>query len=69
MARTTSDQKRSLSTSDSSVRLRLVMSLIDQLNTARGDMRALIEALAREPAEVRGRITAHVQGVRAIRRG
>lgn len=49
--------------------LRLVMSLIDQLNTARGDMRALIEALAREPAEVRGRITANVQDVRAIRRG
>lgn len=47
--------------------LRLVMSLLDQLNTARGDMRALIEALASEPAEVRGRITARVHGIRTIR--
>ncbi|MCQ0969078.1 hypothetical protein MLD63_01340 (plasmid) [Paracoccus sp. TK19116] len=34
----------------------LVMSLIDQLNTMRGDMRALIEAVAAEPDEVRTRI-------------
>ena len=47
--------------------LRLVMSLIDQLNTARGDMRALIEARASEPAEVRGRIMTHVRGVRRVR--
>ncbi|TBN37766.1 hypothetical protein EYE42_14060 [Paracoccus subflavus] len=45
----------------------MVMSLIDQLNTARGDMRALIQALASEPAEVRGRIMAHVHGIRTIR--
>lgn len=49
--------------------LRLVMSLIDQLNTARGDMRALIQAVASEPDEVRGRIMAHVRGVRTIPRG
>lgn len=36
--------------------LRMVMSLVDQLNTARGDMRALIAAVAAEPDEVRLRI-------------
>ncbi|MBU3030897.1 hypothetical protein [Paracoccus marinaquae] len=36
--------------------LRMVMSLIDQLNTARGDMRALMQAVAAEPDEVRIRI-------------
>lgn len=36
--------------------LRMVMSLLDQLNTARGDMRALIKAVAAEPDEVRIRI-------------
>ena len=46
--------------------LAMVMSLIDQLNTARGDMRALIQAVATEPDEVRGRIMAHVRSVRVI---
>jgi chaperone modulatory protein CbpM len=36
--------------------LTLVMSLLDQLNTARGDMRALMQAVAAEPDEVRLRI-------------
>lgn len=36
--------------------LAMVMSLIDQLNTARGDMRALMQAVASEPDEVRVRI-------------
>jgi chaperone modulatory protein CbpM len=36
--------------------LTLVMSLLDQLNTARGDMRALMQAVAAEPDEVRQRI-------------
>ena len=38
--------------------LGMVMSLIDQLNTMRGDMRALMHAVAAEPDEVRGRIHA-----------
>ena len=36
--------------------LGMVMSLLDQLNTMRGDMRALMSAVAAEPDEVRGRI-------------
>ncbi|SNR40030.1 chaperone modulatory protein CbpM [Paracoccus sediminis] len=44
----------------------MVMSLIDQLNTARGDMRALIQAVATEPDDVRGRIITHVRNVRVI---
>ncbi|MDB6176465.1 hypothetical protein PAF17_02980 [Paracoccus sp. Z330] len=36
--------------------MHLVMSLVDQLNTARGDMRALMHAVAEEPDEVRLRI-------------
>ncbi|MDO5611617.1 MAG: hypothetical protein Q4G14_00050 [Paracoccus sp. (in: a-proteobacteria)] len=36
--------------------LDMVMSLIDQLNTMRGDMRALMQAVAAEPDEVRTRI-------------
>lgn len=47
--------------------LSMVMSLIDQLNTARGDMRALIQAVATEPDEVRGRIMTYVRSVRVVR--
>lgn len=36
----------------------LVLSLVDQLHAARRDWRALIDALAREPADVRERILA-----------
>lgn len=36
--------------------LAMVISLIDQINTMRGDMRALMQAVAAEPAEVRRRI-------------
>ncbi|MRX51225.1 hypothetical protein GI374_12375 [Paracoccus sp. S-4012] len=36
--------------------LGMVMSLMDQLNVLRGEMEALMEALAAEPAEVRTRI-------------
>lgn len=46
--------------------LRMVMSLIDQLNTARGDMRALIRAVATEPPEVRGRIRQSVRRLRVV---
>ena len=48
--------------------LAMVMSLIDQLNTARGDMRALIQAVATEPDEVRGRIMTHVRSIRVTGR-
>ncbi|PHQ70080.1 MAG: hypothetical protein COB97_05840 [Paracoccus sp.] len=44
--------------------LQLVMSLIDQLNTARGDMRALMRAVASEPDEVRIRIHHSVRQIR-----
>ena len=44
--------------------LRMVMSLIDQLNTMRGDMRALMQALATEPDEVRTRIHTVVRRLR-----
>lgn len=47
--------------------LTMVMSLIDQLNTARGDMRALMQAVAAEPDEVRGRITQTVHSIRVVR--
>lgn len=46
--------------------LPMVMSLIDQLNTARGDMRALIQAVATEPDEVRGRIVTSVRRLRVV---
>ncbi|AUH33822.1 hypothetical protein [Paracoccus tegillarcae] len=36
--------------------LSMVMSLVDQLNSMRGDMRALMQAVATEPDEVRTRI-------------
>lgn len=46
--------------------LSMVMSLIDQLNTARGDMRALMQAVAAEPDEVRGRISTTVRSIRIV---
>lgn len=49
--------------------LAMVMSLIDQLNTARGDMRALIQAVASEPDEVRGRIQTSVRRLRIMTPG
>lgn len=36
--------------------LSLVLSLVDQLNAVRGDMRAMLEALAAEPPETRARL-------------
>lgn len=44
--------------------LGMVMSLIDQLNGARGDMRALMQAVAAEPDEVRIRIHRRIRDVR-----
>ncbi|MFC3629160.1 hypothetical protein ACFOM8_06835 [Paracoccus angustae] len=49
--------------------LPMVMSLIDQLNTARGDMRALIQAVASEPDDVRGRIRRSVRQLRIVTLG
>ncbi|MDO5646998.1 hypothetical protein [Paracoccus sp. (in: a-proteobacteria)] len=46
--------------------LTLVLSLIDQLSGLRGDMRALMAALASEPPEVRQRLRSHVQRVRVV---
>jgi len=46
--------------------LGMVMSLIDQLNTARGDMRALMQAVAAEPDEVRVRIHRRIHEVRVL---
>lgn len=48
--------------------LAMVMSLIDQLNTVRADMRALIQAVATEPDEVRGRIRQTVRRLRIVTR-
>ncbi|WP_372840717.1 chaperone modulator CbpM [Phaeovulum sp.] len=42
--------------------LAVVMSLIDQLHTARQDLRALARALQSEPPEVRARIGAALRG-------
>ncbi|WP_374370282.1 hypothetical protein [Tabrizicola sp.] len=44
--------------------LKMVMGLIDQLNSMRGDMRALIRAVAGEPDEVRARIHHSIRGSR-----
>ncbi|WP_299845326.1 hypothetical protein [uncultured Paracoccus sp.] len=44
--------------------LTMVMSLVDQLSTMRGDMRALMQAVATEPDEVRTRIHTVVRRLR-----
>lgn len=44
--------------------LTMVMSLIDQLNSMRGDMRALMQAVASEPDEVRSRIHTSIRVMR-----
>lgn len=44
--------------------LGMVMSLVDQLNSMRGDMRALMQAVAAEPDEVRTRIHTVIRRVR-----
>lgn len=46
--------------------LRLVMSLLDQLHGLRGDMRAMLDALSREPAETRDRIRSTIREVRVV---
>lgn len=49
--------------------LAMVMSLVDQLATMRGDMRALMQAVAAEPDEVRHRIHRVVTQTRITIRG
>ncbi len=46
--------------------LGLVMSLVDQLHGLRGDMRAMLDAVAREPTETRLRLKAAIREVRVI---
>ena len=48
--------------------LRLVLSLIDQLNGMRGDMRAVLGALAEEPPETRARLREVIARVVVIER-
>lgn len=46
--------------------LGLVMSLLDQLHGLRGDMRAMLDALSREPVETRDRIRTTIREVRVV---
>lgn len=48
--------------------LTLVLSLVDQLHGLRGDMRAILDAVAREPAEIRLRLKAAIREVRIVTR-
>ena len=48
--------------------LAMVMSLVDQLHGLRGDMRAILDAVAREPAETRVRLKAAIREVRVVMR-
>ena len=49
--------------------LNLVLSLVDQLHGLRGDMRAILDALAREPVETRVRLKTAIREVRLMVRG
>lgn len=46
--------------------LGLVMSLVDQLNALRGDMRAMLDAVAQEPPETRARLSATIREVHVV---
>lgn len=48
--------------------LGLVMSLLDQLHGLRGDMRAILDAVAQEPPETRERLGRTIHEVRVILR-
>ncbi|WP_134678408.1 hypothetical protein [Paracoccus ravus] len=48
--------------------LALVLSLVDQLHGLRGDMRAILDAVAREPAETRLRLKTAIREVRIVTR-
>lgn len=46
--------------------LGMVLSLVDQLHGLRGDMRAILDAVAREPDETRVRLKTAIREVRVI---
>lgn len=46
--------------------LALVLSLVDQLHGLRGDMHAILDAVAREPAETRARLKTAIREVRVV---
>lgn len=46
--------------------LGMVLSLVDQLHGLRGDMRAMLDAVAREPAETRARLKTAIREVRIV---
>lgn len=46
--------------------LALVLSLVDQLHGLRGDMRAILDAVAREPVEIRARLRTAIREVRVL---
>ena len=49
--------------------LALVMSLLDQLNGVRADMRAILDAVAQEPPETRVRLSHAIHEIRVVLRG
>ncbi len=49
--------------------LAMVLSLVDQLHGLRGDMRAMLDAVAREPVETRVRLKTAIREVRVVVRG
>lgn len=49
--------------------LGLVMSLLDQLHGLRGDMQAILDAVAQEPAETRARLSRSIHELRVVIRG
>ena len=46
--------------------LAMVLSLVDQLHGLRGDMHAILDAVAREPAETRARLKTAIREVRIV---
>ncbi|UXU75341.1 MULTISPECIES: hypothetical protein [unclassified Paracoccus (in: a-proteobacteria)] len=48
--------------------LSLVLSLVDQLHGLRGDMRAILDAVAQEPVETRMRLKTAIREIRVVMR-
>ncbi|MTH62698.1 hypothetical protein [Paracoccus shanxieyensis] len=46
--------------------LAMVLSLVDQLHGLRGDMHAMLDAVAREPVETRERLRSAIREVRIV---
>lgn len=46
--------------------LAMVLSLVDQLHGLRGDMHAILDAVAREPDETRARLKTAIREVRVV---